>query len=205
MWIACMAPELLLHFAFPFGDPIRSRCSLAGSNKPRHVIKSTPAWQVINMDRICNCALCRVRVLLRILYTILGKVFLSFVSIYLWFMSLLTVPGVTYTVLADLKKLLIKYRSIYLFIKISFLSMHTFIWHSKWVTLLQHLVQSLHYFLHISLVRLVFNLFCCCCSRIKKYKGFNILDSKLLSGFPWPINGNSDNNLESLCISETRW
>jgi hypothetical protein len=26
-------------------------------------------------------------------------------------------------------------------------------------------------------------------------------DSKLLSGFPWPINGNPDNNLESLCIS----
>jgi hypothetical protein len=25
-------------------------------------------------------------------------------------------------------------------------------------------------------------------------------DSKLLSGFPWPINGNSDNNLESSCI-----
>jgi hypothetical protein len=24
-------------------------------------------------------------------------------------------------------------------------------------------------------------------------------DSKLLSGFPWPINGNPDNNLESLC------
>jgi hypothetical protein len=26
-------------------------------------------------------------------------------------------------------------------------------------------------------------------------------DSKLLSGFPWPINGNPDNNIESLCIS----
>jgi hypothetical protein len=26
-------------------------------------------------------------------------------------------------------------------------------------------------------------------------------DSKLLSGFPWPINGNPDNNLESFCIS----
>jgi hypothetical protein len=26
-------------------------------------------------------------------------------------------------------------------------------------------------------------------------------DSKLLSWFPWTINGNSDNNLESLCIS----
>jgi hypothetical protein len=26
-------------------------------------------------------------------------------------------------------------------------------------------------------------------------------DSKLLSGFPWPINGNHDNNLESSCIS----
>jgi hypothetical protein len=25
-------------------------------------------------------------------------------------------------------------------------------------------------------------------------------DSKLLLGFPWPINENSDNNLESLCI-----
>jgi hypothetical protein len=24
-------------------------------------------------------------------------------------------------------------------------------------------------------------------------------DSKLLSGFPWPINGNPDNNLEYLC------
>jgi hypothetical protein len=26
-------------------------------------------------------------------------------------------------------------------------------------------------------------------------------DSKLLSGIPWPINGNPDNNLESLCTS----
>jgi hypothetical protein len=26
-------------------------------------------------------------------------------------------------------------------------------------------------------------------------------DSKLLSKFPWPINGNPDNNLEPLCIS----
>jgi hypothetical protein len=26
-------------------------------------------------------------------------------------------------------------------------------------------------------------------------------DSELLSGFPWSINGNSDNNSESLCIS----
>jgi hypothetical protein len=25
-------------------------------------------------------------------------------------------------------------------------------------------------------------------------------DSKLLSGFPWPINGNPDNNLEPICI-----
>jgi hypothetical protein len=25
-------------------------------------------------------------------------------------------------------------------------------------------------------------------------------DSKLLPGFPWPINGNPDSNLESLCI-----
>jgi hypothetical protein len=25
-------------------------------------------------------------------------------------------------------------------------------------------------------------------------------DSKLLAGFPWPIKGNPDNNLESLCI-----
>jgi hypothetical protein len=25
-------------------------------------------------------------------------------------------------------------------------------------------------------------------------------DSKLLSGFTWHINGNADNNLESLCI-----
>jgi hypothetical protein len=31
---------------------------------------------------------------------------------------------------------------------------------------------------------------------------FNIQnDSKLLSGFPWPINVNPDNNLESLCTS----
>jgi hypothetical protein len=28
-------------------------------------------------------------------------------------------------------------------------------------------------------------------------------DSKLLSGFLWPINGNPDNNLNSLCSSET--
>jgi hypothetical protein len=28
--------------------------------------------------------------------------------------------------------------------------------------------------------------------------------SKLLSGFTWPINGNSDNNLESPCISNTK-
>jgi hypothetical protein len=27
-------------------------------------------------------------------------------------------------------------------------------------------------------------------------------DSKLLSGFPFPINGNPDNNLESFCISQ---
>jgi hypothetical protein len=26
-------------------------------------------------------------------------------------------------------------------------------------------------------------------------------DSKLLSGVPWPVNGNTENNLESLCIS----
>jgi hypothetical protein len=25
-------------------------------------------------------------------------------------------------------------------------------------------------------------------------------DAKLLSGFPWPINGNQDNNLESLSM-----
>jgi hypothetical protein len=29
-------------------------------------------------------------------------------------------------------------------------------------------------------------------------------DSKLLSGFPWPIKGNTDNNLESLCIMGRR-
>jgi hypothetical protein len=29
-------------------------------------------------------------------------------------------------------------------------------------------------------------------------------DSKLLSGFPWPLNENSDNNLESHYISYTK-
>jgi hypothetical protein len=35
---------------------------------------------------------------------------------------------------------------------------------------------------------------------ILKFTFGSYADLKLLSGFPWPINGNPDNNLESSCI-----
>jgi hypothetical protein len=58
---------------------------------------------------------------------------------------------------------------IYLF-TFSFHLMHSFVWLSKWISLLQHLVQSLHYFSHTPLVWLFFKLFCCCFSRIENVK-----------------------------------
>jgi hypothetical protein len=48
--------------------------------------------------------------------------------------------------------------------------MHSFTWLSKWVNLLQHLVQSLCYFGHTILVWLLFKPFYCCFSKIKNKK-----------------------------------
>jgi hypothetical protein len=61
---------------------------------------------------------------------------------------------------------------IYLF-TFSYHLMHSFVWLSKWISLLQHRVQSLHYFSHTPLVWLVFNLFCCCFSRIENVKSYS--------------------------------